>query len=592
MKKVISMNLPTGKIEDRAIGVLTSIIDAHRTMSYDFNRNDKELSWDGYIYLYDDVAGKQDKAHFINKIPVQIKGHIDRNNRYLKKNSIKCSVSLSDLEVYFKNIGVVYFVIFMSEDNYEREIYYSLLFPVKIKTYLDKARTKGNKNKINIPFAKMKKSAEYLNKILMQFNKESVMQGFGFGPIVQNAISYKDIDKIKSISITAFGASNSMELLKMLDSGDVSLYGKIEGCPFPLPIEWDENRIYCAKEEVKSEISIGGKVFYKTYIRQCMTDKNPLMILSENLALDMHKFEFNFRLKTNIELLVKDAEFLLSVVRKKEFDISTRHFQLNEVNFPQNFLDILNFIVDLNSIFQSINFEYKKEFKNITTLEKENFIALVNATKMRNQEIFTEELQLVNFSIEGHYLPILAQKKNDKYDLINYLYGGECPYCSDGDNYYKLPAFIILEKKVICNLYLYNFDIFEKQILDCEINKTTISYLNEGLLKLLNLYDSSKNNRVLRLSRMLMDKIKKKDILDEYLILNDLQIKYREQGLDDEDNDILEKIESEQASICFGKYVLLRQKEKARDYYSQMSREEVERFNDYPIMHLYNELIG
>lgn len=586
------MNLPTGKIEDRAIGALSNIIDTHSTMSYDFNKNDKELSWDGYIYLYNENARKQDKTHFIDKIPVQIKGHIDSKNRYLRKNSIRCSVDLLDLEVYFRDRGVVYFIIFMSEDNHEREIYYSLLFPIKIKAYLDNAKRKGNKKKINISFTKMKKDSEYLNKILMQFHTESIMQGFGYGPNVQNMISYKDIDKIKSISLTAFGASNSTELLKMLDSGDVSLYGKIEGCPIPLPIEWDENRVYCAREEVKSEISIRGKVYYKTYIRQCMTNRNPLMILSKNLALDTHKLEFNFRLNTNIELLVKDAEFLLSIVSEKEFDISTRHFNLYEVNFPQDFLNILNFIVDLNSIFQSINFEYKKEFKHLTKLEKENFLALVNAKKMKNQEIFTEELQLVNFSIAGHYLPILAQKNKGEYDFINYLYGGECPYCSDGENYYKLPAFIILEKKVICNLYLYDFDIFEKQILDCEINKTTISYLNEGLLKLLNLYDYSKNNKALRLSRMLMDRIKKKDTLDEYLILNDLQIKYREQGLDNEDHTILEKIESNQNSICFGKYVLLQQKEKASDYYSKMSGKEIERFNDYPIMHLYNELIG
>ena len=46
------MNISNSKIEDRALNALESIIDAHNTMSHQFNSLDKEMSWDGYILIY------------------------------------------------------------------------------------------------------------------------------------------------------------------------------------------------------------------------------------------------------------------------------------------------------------------------------------------------------------------------------------------------------------------------------------------------------------------------------------------------------------------------------------------------------------
>lgn len=45
------------KIEDRAIGALSNIIDDHQTMAHQFNSMDKEMSWDGYIWIYKNVNG-------------------------------------------------------------------------------------------------------------------------------------------------------------------------------------------------------------------------------------------------------------------------------------------------------------------------------------------------------------------------------------------------------------------------------------------------------------------------------------------------------------------------------------------------------
>ena len=46
------VKLSNSKIENRAVDVLRNVIDNHYTMDHQFNAMDKEMSWDGYIWIY------------------------------------------------------------------------------------------------------------------------------------------------------------------------------------------------------------------------------------------------------------------------------------------------------------------------------------------------------------------------------------------------------------------------------------------------------------------------------------------------------------------------------------------------------------
>ena len=92
------MDIPKPKIEDRAIRALENIIDEHLTMQSQFNRMDKEMSWDGYIWIFQKCGG-QNKENFDDKVPVQIKGHIDKEQKYINKTRITYSVKITDLKV-------------------------------------------------------------------------------------------------------------------------------------------------------------------------------------------------------------------------------------------------------------------------------------------------------------------------------------------------------------------------------------------------------------------------------------------------------------------------------------------------------------
>ena len=78
--------LSNSKIENRAVDVLRNVIDNHYTMDHQFNAMDKEMSWDGYIWIYKDSDKRSQKTKYDDKVPVQIKGHIDEKEVYINRN--------------------------------------------------------------------------------------------------------------------------------------------------------------------------------------------------------------------------------------------------------------------------------------------------------------------------------------------------------------------------------------------------------------------------------------------------------------------------------------------------------------------------
>lgn len=255
------MKLPKAKIEERAINTLNNIIDGHPTMQSDFWHMDKEMCWDGYIWIYSGEI-EQSKATYDDKVSVQIKGHIDKKEKYLSKDRITYPVNLADLKVYFKNTGVLYFVIFMSEDTRKRVVYYTSLFPSKIKAYLESAEKKKNTKSISIPFAKLKKTPEDFYVVVKQFSIESRKQGFGVGPVVRNTITDKDVDKVDTITMLAVGACNEQEFLEKLEAGDVCMYGVTKDSLIERPLEWKEDEVKVYKQEVDEAVGIKRTVYY------------------------------------------------------------------------------------------------------------------------------------------------------------------------------------------------------------------------------------------------------------------------------------------------------------------------------------------
>lgn len=104
--------------------------------------NDREPTWDGYVYIYSDKSKKKDRLK--GRLPVQIKG---MENDDFSKDDISFPVSIIDLNNYLYDGGAVFFVVYIGHDGLAKQIYYAELPPIKLRVYLSDA--KGKKLKIS-----------------------------------------------------------------------------------------------------------------------------------------------------------------------------------------------------------------------------------------------------------------------------------------------------------------------------------------------------------------------------------------------------------------------------------------------------------
>lgn len=580
------------KIEERAIGALRNLIDEHLTMGAQFSTMDKEMAWDGYIYIYKINNGDQSKKNLDDKVPVQIKGHIDKEEKYLNRKGISVPVDLIDLEIYHNDRGVVYFEIFMTEDGKRKEIYYSLLFPSKIKGYLDKAVQKGNNATINIAFNKLEKSPEKLYIIVKQFSQESKRQGFGSGEIVQNTIMVKDLDKVTSITATAIGVSNEFEFMQRLSTGDICFYGTTKDNQIKVPIAWDENSKQYLQRQVNKNVSINGTIYYETYKIILSSTGEYSLVLSENLYIELDRHKFQVVCKTGIKQFGKDAHFLLELIENKSFKIGNTIFKYNSFGLPDGFEDELRFMDDLCNTLSEIELDYDKPFWDLSLDVKKQLMQIVEIRNGEKNRILTETVNFFNWKIEDKYMPVIIIKHDDgSIELVNGVFSKrQMAIINDKGEYYKVPLFGHADREILANLYYYNYARFYEQIDSADVNVYTLDSLNHTALRLIQAYDINRDEKLLDIAEYQLKKIEEFEKNKIYYKINMLQIIKRRGLFSNKEIMILKGLNTENLQEMFGINVLLEDKGKARKIYGQMKQEEQEFISEYPIYYLYQNL--
>ncbi|MDR3598075.1 hypothetical protein [Clostridium sp.] len=590
------MSIPNNtKIETRALNALENVIDEHTTMEHDFNYMDKEMAWDGYIWIYKGY-NVSNKKNFDDKLPVQIKGHVDNEKKYINKQRITYPVDLDDLNIYFHDRGVLYFQIFISGDGKKKEIFYSSLFPSKIKSYLEEAKRRKNRSTINIQFIKLEKKPEKLDIVAKQFSKESRMQGFGSGQIVQNTIMLKDMDKITSFTATAVGVRNEYEFVQRVSSGDVCFYGTKEGSPFKVPLEWQENEEFFICKEVHQKISMGQTFYYEKYKVQTSSNGDTILVLSKNLNINLTKGKFHFEVQTDINDLARDAKFILAMINNSEFKIDGIPFKYQNLKMPKELEAELNFFIELSDTLSMIEFDYNKPFRELLSKTRKELVDIVDLKNGIHNKYFTNQIHIYNWKLENKYIPVIAirNENDEKNKLINAIYSKENQMFvkNEKDEYFKVPILNNIDVQVLSNLYYYNYNYFYEQIDKADINEFTVNKLNNVALRLVQAYDNNQDKKLLEIALYQLDKLKNIEGKKAYYIINKLQIKKRLKELTDEDIREIKSLDDSDFQILCAINVLLENKEKAKFYYDKLDKETQKFFADYPIYNLYKKLIN
>ena len=599
------MNVPNSKIENRALNALENIIDAHNTMSHQFNSLDKEMSWDGFILIYKDDEGNTDKANFDAEVRVQIKGHIDdpeenknKKQKYLGRKRITYSVDLCDLEIYAKDGGCLYFEIFMSSDGKKREIFYASLYPSILKKYIDEKNKKLIKKKeqpknptVSIVFTRLENDENVLYRIVKQFSIEKRTQGTSEVALVKDMIMLRDINKVKSISATVVGGDSEFNILKRFASGDICFYGKTEGNPYERPIEWDKDVKFIIRKDVKQTISIADKLYYDNFKVEETSDDELFLILSSNLRIDLRNKKLNFKCITGFKELKHDARFLLDIMKVTAFKVNDISFPYINPTMPKELKTELEFYIDLEKILSMIKLDFDRPLKDLDEKVMLQLVDLLHMQKGRKNNLLTQKWHIYNWMFEDKYVPVVVIRHDhdEENDLFNAIYARNLrlTISNGGDKYFQIPLFEHIDMHVIKNLYYYDYDWLKCQIDDAEINEYTVEYLSQTALKLISVFDENKDYRALELAQYQFDKIKKIEGTEPNFIINVLQLKKRRECLTKHDIQKLREIETSDSQLTFGINVLLENMEEAQQAFEKTDKDTQEFIKVLPIYYLY-----
>lgn len=579
------------KIEMGAILAIKNIIQLSDRMKDYINDNDKEPSWDGFIYLYSSDDLKVENIQY--KIPVQIKGKNDEG--LLKKQRISYAVEYKHLRNYYNDGGVFYIVVAISDDKRETSIFYNALTTVKLDNLLKGKEDKGPDQTKNIALNKLKKTDDStFLKVLAQFGLDRQKQGSGKGEIIEKAININMLDKVDSIRFTSYISTNEVEALKQISEGELCLYGHRSDLDMWLPFDYEQQRELKLRKILYTNWTIGvdGISYYDKCIIEQQVHENSVIRVSENLIIDLLNGKLNFEMHGNIQSLKKDADFLNAVLHGHSFWIENKKVStFTNANIPNSLEESLGVICDFYNGLQEINFECDKKADDFSMEDWESVLNLVGVYR---REIKIDKGRNNDWYIwhwEGKVIPLLLVQ-DDKGDtqVINWLAkeGYVIFRERESGEKFRLPKGILLKRDVWEKLYDIDENLLLVDIERSEFSEKTMDDIYIYFVDILWVYDKTKNEKYFDMATLLIKKLLEFNKEDENGIINYFQLLKRKRELSGDEIAKLEQLEEKTTNdmIICAINILLENKQRAKKLINQLSDENREMFKQFPIYNL------
>lgn len=607
------------KTESRAITTLRSIVDDHPTMDHHFFECDKEMCWDGYIRIFKDDNKPLDKNNYDDDVPVQIKGHVVKDQKYLKQNYTKQSVDLADLEVYFRNRGCIYFQILLLEDGKDAEVFYCLLHPSKIKTYLEQARIKGNTDSFTVKFNQLQKNGKELYKLVKQFSLDSIKQGSGLGQIVQRTARIADLPDKAHFSTTAIGIKTPYELFRSICRGDTVMYTELDSSSIQIPVEWTEKIETTLTQTITENIGVQDRVYYKELQIEITLDENGtekhVIHISPNISFSFREgsFKLNVSFVSPINQLAFDSRFVLDVVRTGSIMLGSNEITLNGSG-QEDLIRKLIMITELDDILDEIQVRIETPYNELSEDDFNQLEQLVGIKKGKVTFQTDQEQFPFKWEFQGKNTIILVCRDKKPIRLLNCAFSTDLELKTDGsvgenkstrseDYKYILPTFAVYDLKDLASFYYYDYDAMIKQIQKTTFCEEMVEPLNQLVLRMIATYDLNSEVSLLDAADVIIKKLFEFDD-GAYLAINHLQIEKRRIGSLSENgrNELTELLTKKNISsdgeeneeearkvLLFCASVLLDDVDEAARIYSELNEQGRRNIDGFPIKALYDQ---
>lgn len=574
-----------------AVLALKNVIQLNDLMKEYINDNDKEPSWDGFIYLYKSDDMKAENIKY--RIPVQVKGKNQEN--LLKKQRISYPVEYKHLRNYYKDGGAFYVVVAISDDRRKTTIFYNALTTVKLNALLKNSEKKKPDQTKNVVLERLKNDDDkLLFKVLSQFGFDREQQGSGEGEIIEKVINIDVINKVDSIRVTSYLTTNEEEILKMVSSGELCLYGYRSDVDMWFPFDLEQQKDMRLKKvlQIDKTLGIDRQVYYNNYLVEREYSKDPIIRVSENLTIDLLGGKLNFNMHGNIKSLKRDVDFLYAILNGNTFWMDNKQVsEYTDVKLPVDLKANMEMITDFYNALEEIEFSCDKRTDEFN---ENNWKAVTKLINVYHRKIKLKEDDKSEWYIwwwDEKIIPILIVKdENDKTQIVNWI--GKEGYAvfteRETGGQSRLPKGLLFKRDIWERLYDVDEEILLRDIEKSDYSERTLNDLYMFFVEILAAYDITRNEKYFDMAQLLSDKLLQVDENNEYGIINKLQLLKRKRELSEDEISVLEKLEenTNDSMVRSAVNILLENKHNAKKLVNQLSEEDQATFKQFPIYNL------
>lgn len=591
-------------IENRAVDKLsdmlerTGLVDASQVQ-----KNDKTPSWDGDLLLYPRTPFK--KSELSGKIPVQVKG------KFVKKYSAFFPLSVADLRNYFRDQGVMLFVVeFVARDSFH--IYYRALLPFDLKTILDDLTNKKTKS-IQMDSLSGKTDQEIL-QILSAFVENRSVQGKlldgvkNFSDFKRTGIQIKQMGFI----VPTIGIETKGDAFKYFLENPQYIYVVPQNTGGKFPV--DIITLTQIAEMRNIDITVDGKTIFDKATVVHKANEEMIFQLSPCLSFPLgppsHQISFQLDGHGTLGDQITSLSFLIALLERRDVQIEGRPLDFQDVQFDcssyEEMKDRLSWLLDVRKTLDLLHIKKQLEWEQIDACQADCLAALVDGILYGQPVPFSssEDGGVGRLVISNLTITLLLEKKtggkyiSDAYQVTNPTLsfptadGGEISF--PGSIYAILTADLLLRDDNI------DFDHMVDAITAFPYSEHYASRLFFFNLELLNAYDRSepKEGRFLEIALELYAYLlNHDDSADTQMIcqVNVLQIEKRRRALSTDENlyliDLKNAVDTP-TRFRLAAAVLLESFVEASHFYNQMGEEERKEFDSFPISHLWPRDLG
>lgn len=558
--------------------------------SSDIHEGDKGVSFDGNIVYFKNKIPKATGNEIL--IPVQIKGKAYK--KIPTSHAITYSIKKRDLDNFYKNCGVIFFVVAFEEKPLRCKTFAKILLPVDI---IELRTGKENQRTLSIALNEIKDADELL-QLCKLFAKNRMKQS-----IVITG-DQPDISKSQKLTFSGIKSNYSDPAITIAKSTVGYLYADVNGIDIPIPasgiLTSRDDIFFIETDEYASHFNV--RHIYSA-------DKTDTIIAEAiKLTIDQKTKKLYIALLdlTNISFDKSSeiARLLVALKSSNTLKINGTAFvidgTINKIKneMSDNFIEYMKRMVCLADNLKLLNLP----LSSLNTDDVCNSANIINSLKMSIVDKIAISIKYEDGSSPSDDHGIYFQKIGRKIVIIEYEQTGDQKYllndylrceqtkigvfCEVKGEYHRISKWFAIPLEQISNV------IFDRKqmIKDLSIsdNNFDVDCLNSFILSLLHEYDKNHNVDDLIFIRELQNICNSKDPDSFINKINSAQISYRQGVLSEEEKTSLLELKIQDTTplvlccIC----ILLKQHEEFNLRFSKLKSFEQDSLKQWPIYNL------